>query len=253
MSSNSNVSPTDGQRSFRRLGFVIPAANTTLEVEAPLVLKETASSHFQRFGQLVRSQDDLAPAQDAIVAAAQVLVSARIAALGIGYTAGSYAGGTTWDGNLRARVSDAIGRPAITAADAIIRCLRTVGAARVAVVSPYSRQVNDGLRAYLDASGIGTTALVGSPPRGPAGEVPIPEVEQLALSVDRAGAHALLIACTGLRTMTLIEALERRTGLPVVSSNLALLVTLLDSVGPRPTIPRYGSLLGQPENGAARS
>ena len=228
-----------------RVGFVIPAGNTTLEVEAPLVLGGVAASHFQRFTQLIKSQNDLELGAAAIVEAARTLVGARVAAIGVGYTAGSFAGGPAWDADLRVRISDATGRAATTAADAIVRVLHGHRFQRVAAVSPYAQEVNDNLRAYLAKEGIDTTSLVGSPPAGPAGEVPMPEVEALALSVDRSGAQALLISCTGLRTLALIDSLERKSGLPVVSSNQALFATLRVMVGIEASIPGYGSVLAE--------
>ena len=228
-----------------RLGFTIPAANTTVEVEAPLVLWPVVTAHFQRFSQLIRSEEELELGRDGIVAAAQTLAAARVAAIGVGYTAGSFVGGAGWDAELRTRISDASGRPATTAADAIVRTLQALGSARVAVVSPYAQHVNDRLRAYLAAAGIETSALVGSPPPGPAGGVPIPEVEALALSLDRVRASAVLISCTGLRTLTIIESLERHTGLPVVTSNQAMFLTLLDLVGVHVPIKHFGSALAR--------
>ena len=185
-----------------RLGVAIPAANTTLETEFPLMLAGVTTCHFQRFTTLVRTAEDLDQASLGIADASGTLKAARVSAIGVGYTAGSFFGGPDWDAALRKDIEDAVGVPALTAASAIVHVLRTNGLSRVAVVSPYSTTVNEQLTIYLRAAGIDVVALVGSPLTGAAGDLPIPEVEALALSVDRSGATGLLISCTGLRTAT---------------------------------------------------
>jgi maleate isomerase len=229
--------------SSRRLGVVIPAANTTLEAEFPFILAGIATCHFHRFTTLVRTVADLDEAARGIAAAADTLAAARVSVVGVGYTAGSFLGGTGWDADLRRTIEDASGVPVLTAASAIVHVLRSNGLGRVAVVSPYSTAVNDQLRAYLQGGGIGIAALVGSPLPGAAGDLPIAEVEALALAVDRSEADGFLISCTGLRTATLLDSLEVATGLPVISSGQALALAMLEAVGSTDRVSGYGSLL----------
>lgn len=216
---------------FHRLGIVLPAANTTLEVELPRWFGEDTSWHFHRFEQMIRSADDLAAGAAAIAAAAAALVPARIAAVGVGYTAGSFVGGLDWDARLRDEVTAACGAPAATAASAIVAALRRFGVESVAAVSPYSPAVNERLNDYLTSAGYTVRRVVGEPPPGRAGEVPIEEVERMAVDLDASDADLVLISCTGLRTMSLIDELESRIGKPVVSSNQTLAWALLMESG----------------------
>jgi maleate isomerase len=223
-----------------RLGIVIPAANATLEAELPRFGPDLASWHFQRFAQLIRNKTDLAAGMAAILDSAAALPAARVRAIGVGYTAGSYAGGPAWDASLRAALAAGTGCPVHTAASAIVGALERLAVRSVAMVSPYSADVNRRAARYLTASGFTVTRVDGEPPPGPAGDVAPDEIEAAVRNLDRTGADAVLISCTGLRTLALITDLEQAIGLPVVSSNLALLWAMTAEAGLRLSGP--GSL-----------
>ena len=214
-----------------RLGIVIPAANTTLEAELPRFGADGVTWHFQRFGQLISDQADLESGMAAIVESAAVLTAARVSAVGVGYTAGSYTGGPAWDARLRAAIAEHTECPVHTAASAIVDALARLRVHSVAVVSPYSVQVNARATRYLTASGFTVTHVVGEPPPGRAGDVAPEEIETIVQNLDRTGAECVLISCTGLRTLALIPDLEQTLNLPVVSSNLALLWALSSAPG----------------------
>jgi maleate isomerase len=60
-------------------------------------------------------------------------------------------------------------------------------------------------------------------------------VFELARAVPRAGAQALVVSCTNLRTYDVIAPLERALGIPVVSANLATMWAALRALGRCPT------------------
>lgn len=205
-----------------RLGIAIPAGNTTLENELP-VFGSGVSWHYQRFSQLIRTRDDLVAGTAAIVECCAVLKAARVEAVGVGYTAGSYTGGVAWDESLRSAIVDQTSCRAYTAASAIVDALDHLSVRAVAVFSPYSPEVNERAAAYLQESGLSVTGVAGEQPDGPAGDVTAEMILANVRQLDRGGADAVLISCTGLRTLGLVELLEDELGMPVVSSNLALL------------------------------
>lgn len=213
------------------LGVVLPAANSTLESELPRWVSTGSSWHFQRFQRLIREVDDLGLGADAIIDAARVLRPVVPRAIGVGYTAGSFVGGPAWDRELRQRIEEACEAPAATAAWAIDQALRHLGARAVAAVSPYAPAVNQRLRSYLEGAGYDVWRVVGEPPPGRAGEVPLSEIEQMVADLEVADADVVLISCTGLRTMALIPKLEGQIGRPVVSSNQALAWAMLRAAG----------------------
>ncbi len=68
-------------------------------------------------------------------------------------------------------------------------------------------------------------------------------VAALAKEVDRPEAQAIFISCSNLRTLEIIESLERDLGKPVVTSNQASLWSMLRLVGDPRGVPGAGRLL----------
>ncbi|WP_438361590.1 maleate cis-trans isomerase family protein, partial [Nocardioides massiliensis] len=108
---------------------------------------------------------------------------------------------------------------------AVTAALRALGARRLAVVTPYVAPVAAGAVTYLEQTGFEVVAradleLLSNLEKG---RLPVSAAEELARSVDVAGADAIMISCTNWRTLDRLADLEHHTGLPVVSSNLATL------------------------------
>lgn len=117
---------------------------------------------------------------------------------------------------------------------AVKAALRGLDARRIAVLTPYIDEVNYPLHQGLQQAGHEVVAF-GSFNVLEDAEIPrIPEaaIEQAALEL-LAGQQvdALFLACTNLRTLGLLDALERRLGLPVISSNQALFWHALQLAG----------------------
>ena len=76
-----------------------------------------------------------------------------------------------------------------------------------------------------------------------------------AARVCRPGADALLCSCTAWRSVEAVDALERRTGKPVVTSNQATIWTALGAIGVTQPVGGFGRLFERPAPaavGAAR-
>ena len=69
------------------------------------------------------------------------------------------------------------------------------------------------------------------------------EVYALAKRVDRPEAEAILLSCTDLATLDVIERLETETGKPVVSSNTATFWFALRRAGIDDRLDGFGRLL----------
>ncbi|MEH6366414.1 MULTISPECIES: aspartate/glutamate racemase family protein [Pseudomonas] len=117
------------------------------------------------------------------------------------------------------------GVPVTNPWSAVKAALRALGARKVAVLTPYISEVNypifQGLRqAGLTISAFGTFGVLEDAqiPR-----IPAPAIERAAEQLLRNNpADALFLSCTNLHTLEILERLERRLGIPVISSNQAL-------------------------------
>jgi maleate cis-trans isomerase len=208
----------------KRIGLLVPAANTTVEAEAAAIAAGAAwTAHYQRLPAVLGPEHGVDEVLDGAVSAAALLVAVRPDVIGLAYTAGSYLHPDAFDDVLPKRLEEATGRPAVTAGAAIVKRLRATGVERVAVVSPYAKPINDACESYLAAHGFEVVAVVGEPPSCPAGEVPVERIADLVREAATAEPEGVLISCTALRTLAALDRLSEMAGLPVTSSNDALI------------------------------
>jgi maleate isomerase len=130
----------------------------------------------------------------------------------------------------------------VTAAFAGFRALR---ADRIAVLTPYSDDVNEGIRAYIARAGFAVVAM-GSfkepDDRIVARITPDAIADAAADLVAGSGAQALFVSCTSLRLVAQVAALEARIGIPATSSNHAMGWHSLRLAGIADVCPQFGRL-----------
>jgi len=103
--------------------------------------------------------------------------------------------------------------------------LAALGAGSVAIVSPYVAAVADPIRAAFEARGfaVPATQAFGEKIEARVARIDPRSIAGAAMEVGCVpGVEAVFLSCTNLRTLDIIDDLEDRLGLPVVSSNQAL-------------------------------
>lgn len=139
-------------------------------------------------------------------------------------TAGSFIGGTGHERDQRDALTAAAGCPATTTSHAIMRELEALGAAQVAVMTPYTVKVGSAFCEYLRSSGIDVVAEAHAGHATDEGISSMSTADILnAIPPDLAGADAIVLPCTGLRSEHAAQAIVGRWGLPVVTANAATL------------------------------
>jgi len=161
-----------------------------------------------------------------------------------GCTSGSYVLGPEGDAAIIAAMQAASGLPATTTSSAVVAALRVLGVQSVAVLSPHIDDLNDRLRAYLEAAGFMVASMVGLNLRCDIEAVEPAETRQIVESqVDRSEADAVFISCTGMRTAEVIAAMEASLGKPLVTANQATLWHARQLAGISSATPDCGRLL----------
>ncbi len=228
-----------------RIGLVVPASNTTNEAEFAAFAPRGVTAHAIR--KEIRLDDGAPGFHERLRAeaaeAARLLSCADVDLVAYGCTASSMA---TDAGALSAAMAGAAGVPAVTTAEAILAALSALSAGTVALATPYGEALNAREARHLEAQGIRVAAIagLGIGDGGPAdfrylSRVPRARLaEHCARVLSAAGkVDALLIACTDLPTLDLVAELEDAHGLPVVTSNQAMLwrclrLLSIDAVNP---------------------
>jgi len=186
---------------------------------------------------------------DRIAPAARALAAQGAQAVALLGTSLSFYQGAAFNRDLTQRMSVASGLPAVTMSTAVIEGLRRVGGRRLAVATAYDDEVNARLRSFLHEEGFEVLKIQGLGIQAIGDVRNVTPESLLAFSAGVAaatpGADALLVSCGGLRTLDLIEPLERQLGLPVVSSLPHALRAGVRLLGLSGRAPGYGRLLAQ--------
>jgi maleate isomerase len=159
----------------------------------------------------------------------------RLDAFGFACTGSTYVCGYTAERELVGHLEGRFGYPVITAAAAIEARLKAVGAGAIALIAPYPDWLfNPGLE-YWQARGfrvpvVGHARLPGSDLQQ-IYELGSRQALDVLRSLDLTGIDAVLFSGTGMPSLRAIVAARAETGLPVISSNLALAGSLLDTIG----------------------
>lgn len=159
----------------------------------------------------------------------------------------SFYKGAAFNRELTQRVSIASGCPAVSMSTAVTEGLKSVAAKRLAVATAYDDEVNRRLQAYLHEEGFEVLTIRGLGVENVADIHTVTrdglfkfsaEVFESAQQPD-----ALLISCGGLRTLELLEPLEERCKVPVVSSLPHALRAGVRLLGHNGRVPGHGRLL----------
>lgn len=201
------------------VGVLVPWANTIVETELPRLGLERVIFHYARLVPPNRSTalDEafltglLAAVPDALAQFERLRLSAVLVAC----TSAGFA------------IPDSQHAGVATAFDALAATLTRQGVERIALATPYPSAVTDReVEAFADR-GIGVTATVSLGRNDEYASVTAQDIRSVVDRFDPAAltiADALVLSCTGWPTLGLIPELETVTGLPVLSSNLAMAV-----------------------------
>ena len=223
-----------------RLGVLTPSSNTALEplTSAITALVPGASAHFSRFRVTEIALDSQALGQfddSKILAAAELLADAKVDVIGWSGTSSGWLGFDA-DRRLCQRIRERTGIPATTAVLALNELLALRGLDRLALVTPYTQDVQQrivsnyrglgievvserhlGIRVNHDFAGVEPATLLALM-RGVAADRP----------------QAITTFCTNLRAAPLAQQVERELGIPLLDTVSTTVWGMLRAAGGTP-------------------
>jgi maleate isomerase len=202
-------------------------------------------------GLLQNSYSDLEGKTDEIAARAADFVK-RNQVHGLLVTGGFV---TLFNPGLEAIVAAAVKIPVTSAVPSVITALKTLSATKVMLVTPFTADMNAHIEKHL--SNLGFTVFPGPPydkTRKPGAGVEISADElfqRVAASyAEHPATQAIYFQGATLDPLPIIQRLEDHLGVPVVSSNTAMIWNILSKLGAKFSIKGYGKLLSAwPEAG----
>jgi maleate isomerase len=240
----------DGFGSRARIGLIYIASSIVMEPECYAMAPPEVSFHTTRIplGQVtVENLNNLATDEvDQLVDATRLLAMAPLHSIVFACTSGSFIGGRGYDDAILARMSEVSGGiPVTTTTTAVVKALHALDVRRVVVAAPYTRSVTDRAVSYLAQHDFEVldSGCMNLDDDVEIGFTPPKKVEALVRKLDRPNAEAIFISCTNLRTVGILEDLEKSLNKPVISAIQASFWDGLRLAGIRAPIMRYGLLL----------
>lgn len=231
-----------------RLGLIVLKSDETIEGDMRRLLPPDAHFMVSRVQSDAEVSCDTLASMEAHLSSAAALFPTGVTfdVVGYGCTSGTAQIGAD---TVAARICDSLDARAVTQPlSSLLGACAHLGLRRLALLSPYVPAVSETLRAALLARGI-TTDVVGSFEVGV--EAAVVRIDPASLEsaamalMEGAEVDGLFLSCTNLRTLDVIENLETRLGLPVLSSNQVLAWHMMQLAGLRAPTNAPGQLFAQ--------
>ena len=230
---------------IHHFGVLLPSTNTTGEMEYSRLVPPAYQAHYARLLTSSTAKSPFAPPRDEDRDyQAKLLGTARVEVVFLLQTSACLAPG--YDADAVRRISEGAGCPAFTSAQAIGRAACALGTRRVALVSPYSVEVNAAAKRYFEeVHGLSVVALEGFAAKDSymIGQLGQENARDAFARIDRPEIEAFLVPGGNFPTMAAIAGWEREFKKPVVTTNQAALWAVLRHFGGSDRIPGLGRLL----------
>ena len=227
-----------------RLGFIIPSSNRVAEPDMQHYAPVGVVPHFIRIGMTNRHRAPLDVLMPKILAAADLLNDAKCDVIVFHCTGTSMSGGVNMDVRVRAEISGAFGKPAISTASALDAALAALDARKLVFISETAQEGHDKKKKYLVEAGYEIVADKAACLKG-SDEYCTTAPRfwfDMAMALKNDSADAYFLSCANIHSVDVIVSLERVLGKPVVTSNQVVLWSALRTAGLKDHVAGLGKL-----------
>jgi maleate isomerase len=217
-----------------RVGLMVPSSNTMMEPDFSGGLGDDVTLHTARmFLADTTAAGENKMLDEFALPAARDLASAHADVVVFGCTSAGALRGNDYDAELCGRISRLTGVPTVSTIASVRAAIRRSGANRVGVLTPYVDELNVKIKASVEADGVEVVRIagLGISENFAIARVPPADIEEFAarelsgLDIDLA-----FVSCTNFAAMAAMDAISKRLGVPVVTSNQAVLAATLGQI-----------------------
>jgi len=127
---------------------------------------------------------------------------------------------------------------------AALNALKKKNIKKISIVTPYIKSVNDDVVNFFKNNDfkISSNTYFNIKSDVDIGKVDQDQLFEILSKIDHKDAEALFVSCTSLPVLNIIEKLEKKLNMTVLSSNQALIWETLENINRNNSIKGYGSL-----------
>lgn len=240
-----NVRFDSGRNHRGKIGFVLIPNEQTIEDDMVRYAPAGVGMYFSRatMPREISTESLACLANSLAETAGRILPDDKLDVVCFACTSGTVAVGE--ERSIEELTRGAAGAKATTLMGAVRKALQAVGAKRIAVGTPYTDELNTNVARYLTGAGFEITGFQGMNLNYDHEMIRVaPDyLVEFAQAIDRDDADAILISCGALRTIDVVDRIERVVGKPVICSNQAMLWDCLRLAGIDERLPDLGRLL----------
>ncbi|MFZ7103305.1 MAG: maleate cis-trans isomerase family protein [Peptococcaceae bacterium] len=229
-----------------RIGLIYPAPGWVMEPEFYAMAPRGVAAYTTRISLQDVQAGELSNIGARSLEAVKLLAQAPLDVIALGCTSGSFINGPAYERQLSKDMTAlAGGIPCITTSAAVCTALNYLHIKKLTVVTPYVDEVNDRARSYLEEKGLEIMQIrgLGLAYDSEIDRQDLETVYRFTGESDVKESEAVLILCTGLRSIPILDFLEQDLGKPVISAVQATFWNCLRIAGVQDKIRGFGSLL----------
>jgi maleate isomerase len=219
----------------RRVGLLIPSSNTMMEVDFTRGLPADCNLHTGRmYMEDTTEEGENRMLDEFALPAARDVGTARPDVVVFGCTSAGALRGNDYDAILCEKISAITGAPTVSTIQSVRSAIRASGAKRVGVITPYINLLNEKIKASIEADGVEVVSIsgLGMTDNFAIARVPTEQIVDFAASqLGNLDIDLAFASCTNFGAVQAIPALRDRLGIPVITSNQAVLDATINLLG----------------------
>lgn len=220
----------------KRVGLIVPSTNTVMEPDLYRNLPPGTTLHTSRMlleGSVTIETEELM-LDVYLPECARQIGTLRPDVVVFGCTSAGALRGPAYEHELAGEISQATGAPTVTIMGAVVDELRLLDVKSVAVLTPYSEEINDTIKDSLETSGFTVPHINGMDVKGAfniAAVSPEEIVEYVREELAGVESDCLFVSCANLKSVDVLEEIRSVAGRPVVTSNQAVIEGVKRAIG----------------------
>ena len=239
------IKPQFIKKNNPRVGLIVLATDVMIEKDFLKVFNEVSADLFvnriTNYNPV--TADNLKKMTENITSVTEnILPGEEVDCVVYGCTSGTIVSG--YD-NIKKKINLAKPNASVTApSTAALNALKKKNIKKISIVTPYIKSVNDDVVNFFKNNNFEVTSNTYFDIESDIdiGRVDQDKLFEILSKIDHKGAEALFVSCTSLPVLNIIERLEKKLKIIVLSSNQALIWETLERIEKNNSIKGYGSL-----------
>jgi len=244
MDSN-KIDPKFNRYQNPKIGLIALASDYMIEKDFIKIIKDKKVDFFvnriECFNPLTR-ENLIKMAEKVTEVTSDILPGEKIDCIAYGCTSGTIAAG--YDA-IQKKIKDAKSEAIVTTpSTSSIKALKKLKVNKIAVFTPYSKKLNDEVLEFFKKENFEITAnsYFGIESDIDIGKVDPNYLYEILSKMDLNGAEVLFISCTALPALSIVNKLEKKLNITVLSSNQTLIWDTLNSIKNKEPTKGFGKI-----------